>query len=263
MKAAAREGGEVHAAELTTRGHWESAWAVPPRWKLPSPFFVTTRNMQRILRRDVRPGMRVIELGCAPGKILAWAAARLGADVSGLDYSERGIEWSRTLFERLGIRADLRCEDVFHSTFARDHFDVVYSSGLIEHFDDPRQIVRVHVELTRPGGKAIIAIPDYGGLYGRLQRWLDPENLALHNLRIMHRAALAQLAPADLAASVITYRAGRLSPWQLSLERRLPQPLGRAATYVLNGVGLMQPFDVAPLCPLLVLEITRRLDSAC
>jgi SAM-dependent methyltransferase len=251
------------SATLTTRDHWDDAWAHPPRWKLPSPFFVTTRNMQRLLRPHVRPGMRVLELGCAPGKILAWVAAGLGAEVSGLDYSERGISWSRTLFTTLGIPADLRCEDVFKTTFASGSFDVVYSSGLIEHFEDPRDIVRTHVALLKPGGTAIIAIPDYGGLYGRLQRWCDPENLGIHNLDIMNVDALRQLAPPDLTRAVRTYHAGRLSPWQVSFERRLPARAGWLFSHLLNGVGLLQPVDVTPLCPLLVLELTRRMDTTC
>lgn len=248
---------------LTTRSHWEAAWSAPPRWKLPSSLFVTTRNMQRLLRPAVRPGMRVLELGCAPGKILAWVAARLEARVAGLDYSERGIGWSRKLFEALGIPVDLRCEDVFNNTFDPASFDVVYSSGLIEHFEDPRAIVRMHVLLAKPGGKAIIAIPDYGGIYGRLQLWLDPANLALHNLQIMNTDALLRLAPAELTGTVRSYRAGRLSPWQLSFERRLPRPVGRVTSYMLNGVGLLQPADIGPLCPLLVLEVTRRDEPAC
>jgi SAM-dependent methyltransferase len=152
---------------------------------------------------------------------------------------------------------------VFHTSFPPAGYDVVYSSGLIEHFDDPRNIVRAHVALVKPGGKALIAIPDYGGIYGRLQRWLDPENLGIHNLAIMSPQALAQLAPKDLAASVKVYRTGRFSPWQLSLERRLPGPFGKAAKYALNVAGLLQPVDIDPLCPLLVLEIGRRLEPAC
>lgn len=249
--------------ELTTRGHWEAAWAAPPRWRLPSPLFVSTRNIQRVLRPHVQPGMRVLELGCAPGKILAWLAARLGADVSGLDYSERGAAWSRQLFEALGLRADVRCEDLFRTTFGAGTFDVVYSSGLIEHFEDPREVVRLHVRLLRPGGTAIIAIPDYGGLYGRLQRWFDPENLSIHNLSIMSSDALVALAPPELSARVRSYRAGRFSPWQISFDRRWPRPLGRAIAHLLNAAGILQPVEIAPLCPLRVLEITRRLDRAC
>jgi hypothetical protein len=116
---------------------------------------------------------------------------------------------------------------------------------------------------VKPGGSTIIAIPDYGGIYGRLQGWFDPANLALHNLRIMRPDALAELAPPELSAAVRTYRAGRISPWQISLDRRLPRPVGLLASYVLNGIGLLQPVDIAPLCPLLVLEITRRANPAC
>lgn len=247
----------------TTRSHWDEAWTAPPRWRLPSPLYVTTRNMQRLLRPHVQPGMRVLELGCAPGKILAWVAAALGAEVSGLDYSERGITWSRTLFGALRIPADLRCEDVFKTSFTAGSFDVVYSAGLIEHFDDPRGIVRTHIELAKPGGKTIIAIPDYSGLYGHLQRWCDPQNLAIHNLEIMSVESLTRLVPDDLSGDVRVYRAGRLSPWQISFDRRLPALLGRAVAHLLNGVGLLQPVDFAPICPLLVLEVARRADPTC
>ena len=248
---------------LTTRAHWDETWAVPPRWRLPSSLSIATRNMQRLLRPHVRPGMRVLEVGCAPGKMLAWVAVVLGARTAGLDYSERGIGWCRTLFEKLGIPADFRCEDIFRTTLPPASYDLVYSSGLIEHFDDPREVVRAHVMLAKPGGKALLAIPDYGGLYGRLQRRLDPENLAIHNVSIMSPDALVRLAPADLSATVRAYRAGRISPWQLSLERALPRLLARGTAYLVNVLGLLQPADIPTVCPLLVLEITRRAEAAC
>ena len=181
---------DTTAHELTTRDHWDSAWERPPRWRLPSKLFVSTRNLQRVIAPHVRPGMRYLELGCAPGKMLAWVASDLGARVSGLDYSERGIEWARRLFDTLGLEADLRCEDVWSTTFDRGGFDVVFSAGLIEHFDDPSALVRQHVTLVKPGGRAIITVPNYGGIYGRLQGWFDPDNLALHNLSIMSTEAM-------------------------------------------------------------------------
>jgi 2-polyprenyl-3-methyl-5-hydroxy-6-metoxy-1,4-benzoquinol methylase len=244
--------------ELTTKAYWESAWSAQPRWRLPSRLVVATRNIQRILGPHVSPGIRVLELGCAPGKMLAWVAAARGAHVAGLDYSEQGIGWSRRLFETLGLCGDLRCEDVFQTTFEPDTVDLVYSCGLIEHFEDPRPVVRAHVQLVKPGGKAIIAVPDYGGIYGRLQRWFDPGNLALHNLEIMTPETLASLAPTDLSESVRAYRSGRLSPWHISFARRWPRPVARAVSYALNALALLQPVDIAPICPLLVVEITRR-----
>src|SRR5947207_15902867 len=130
-----------HPEELTTLAHWDEVWRKPPRMRLPSSLVVATRNLQRILRAHVRPGSSFLELGCAPGKLLAWVALRLGARVSGLDYSPTGIAWARELFDALGCKGDLRCEELFSTSFPRDAFDIVFSSGLIEHFDDPSTIV--------------------------------------------------------------------------------------------------------------------------
>jgi 2-polyprenyl-3-methyl-5-hydroxy-6-metoxy-1,4-benzoquinol methylase len=243
--------------ELTKRDHWDGVWVRRPRLRLPSKLLVSTRNLQRVIAPHVRPGMRYLELGCAPGKLLAWVASELEADVSGLDYSERGIEWAHQLFRSLGIRGDLRCEDVWKPSFEQRSFDIVFSAGLIEHFRDPASIVRVHVELLKPGGRALITVPNYGGLYGRLQRWFDPENLALHNLAIMNVEALLQLAPADLAAEVRAYPAGRISPWLVGIGRRWPRPLAVTISHLVNGLGLIQPLDVSALSPMLVLEIVR------
>lgn len=181
----------------------------------------------------------------------------LGARVAGVDYSPRGVAISRDLLRSLGVDGDVRCEDMFSTTFKPESFDVVFSAGVIEHFDDPREIVRSHVRLVRPGGKAIITIPNYGGLYGRLQRHFDPANLALHNLTIMTVDALRGLAPADLVTRARAYPAGRLSPWIVSFERRWPRLVARAVSHLLNGVGLVQPVEVCALCPTLVLECPR------
>lgn len=251
------------AGAKTTADYWDGAWSMSPRMRLPSGLWIGVRDLQRFLRRHVKPGMSVLEIGCAPGKTLAWLAKRLEAQVAGVDYSERGLAFARALFRALGIDGDLRCEDVFATTFPPGSFDVVFSVGVIEHFDDPREIVRRHVTLTKPGGIAVIAIPNYGGIYGRLQRRFDPANLAIHNLEIMSPPGLTVLAPSDLIDGVRAYPAGRLSPWLISFEKRWPAGLARTVSHLLNGVGLLQPMDVTPLCPTLVLELRRQGGRPC
>ena len=173
---------------LMTRDYWSKTYRREPRMRLPSSLFVGTRNIQRILLPHIKTQMSFLEIGCAPGKILAWVANTFDAHVSGVDYAETGIEMSKKLFLSLGIEADLRCEDIFDTTFESGSFDVVYSAGLIEHFNDPSDVVRRHIDLCKPGGISIIVIPNYGGIYGMIQKCLDPENLALHNLKIMKKS---------------------------------------------------------------------------
>jgi len=246
--------------ERTTRGYWENVWPAAPRMRLPVGADVSTRNLQRLLRSHVTAGARFLEIGCAPGKMLAWVAKVLRADVAGLDYAERGMLFCRSLFEALAIEADLRCEDVFSTTFLPGSFSVVFSAGVIEHFDDPREIVRRHVLLVEPGGKVVITVPNYGGIYGHLQRLFDPENLRHHNSSIMTASAMRALAPDDLVEDIRAYAFGRMSPWILSFDRRWPGGLTRAVQYLFNAIGWGQPCDIRALCPTLVLEMRRRAD---
>jgi 2-polyprenyl-3-methyl-5-hydroxy-6-metoxy-1,4-benzoquinol methylase len=239
----------------TAKSHWDAVWTTEPRLRLPRPYSIAELNLHRLLRRYVRAGSSFLEIGCAPGKTLAWVGARLGARVSGLDYSEIGIAFARRLFGSLELAGDLRCEDVFATTFERASFDVVYSAGVIEHFDDPRPLVTQHFDLVRPGGLALITVPNYGGWYGRLQGRLDPANLGIHNLGIMNPAALRALAPAGARASA--FYAGRFSPWLLSLDRTLPRALALLASHLGNALGQLQPWEVAALAPLVVLALEK------
>jgi 2-polyprenyl-3-methyl-5-hydroxy-6-metoxy-1,4-benzoquinol methylase len=207
--------------------------------------------------------MSVLEIGCAPGKTLAWLAKIGRCRVAGLDYSERGLGFTRDLFRALAIEGDLRCEGLDVTTFAPGSFDLVFSVGVIEHFDDPRDIVRQHVALTKPGGLTLVVVPNYGGLYGRIQARFDPANLLLHNLAIMTPEALVALQPREMVSEARAYAAGYLSPWLVNFDKRWPRVLAKGVTYFLNGVGLMQPFEIPSLCPSLVLELRRRDHPVC
>lgn len=241
----------------TERAHWDAAWGKPPRLRLPVPLLAETRDWMNLLRRYVRPGSRFLEIGCAPGKRLAWVGEKLGARVAGLDYSPTGVHWSREVARAVGVEADIREEDAFRTTFGESTFDVVYSAGVIEHFDDPREIVRVHVRLAKPGGVALIAIPRFHGWLERLQRRLDPANLAIHNLRIMTPEALRALAPADLAEVERCEPFGRISLSAVNLQGPLGA-LGWAIHGAVWGAAQLQPATLAPLAPQLLLVLRRK-----
>jgi 2-polyprenyl-3-methyl-5-hydroxy-6-metoxy-1,4-benzoquinol methylase len=207
--------------EITELEHWESAWAMRPRLRFPSGVDVGTRNVLRLLRRHLKPGMRYIELGCAPGKILSWVSREIKVPVSGIDYSPTGVETAMWLCDGLGIKADIRCEDAMDSSFKEGAFDLVFSCGLIEHFEDPTPMVAAHVKLLAPNGKALIAVPNYSGIYLKLQTWCDAENLKIHNLDIMNENSIRQLVPPSPTLSVNAFRYGKFSPSLISLSSRM------------------------------------------
>jgi SAM-dependent methyltransferase len=177
--------------------------------------------------------------------------------VAGLDYSPSGLEASRQLFAALKLDADLRREDVFETSFAPGSFDLVYSLGVVEHFDDPRILIKRHVDLLAAGGAAVITVPDYRRLYGWIQTRFDPRNLNIHNLDIMTVEAMRSLAPAEPGLRVRSFRFGRLAPSFISWDARWPGPVAFLTRLILNAAGMLQPFDIGWLCPWLVLEMRK------
>ena len=249
------------AGRKTDQAHWDVAWGLPVKPRLPSLLNVDVLNLTRLLRKYVTPGCRYIEIGCAPGKLLAWVAGVLRAEASGLDYSATGVAQCRALFDALRLPVKLYEADFFDHRLPLRSFDVVSSFGLIEHFDDARPVVRQHLELVRPGGVAVIAVPNYGGLYGKLQRRCDSANLDLHNVEIMNVDALRALAQDCGAESVRAFPFGNFSPWLVSLEKKLARPVARSLSVAANAVGLVQPATIEALAPLLVLEVRMGRES--
>ncbi len=91
-------------------------------------------------------------------RILAWAGER-GATVYGIDISPPTVIQARGAFSRTtplhGAVADVR--DI---PFLDDAFDIVYSMGTIEHFDETEQAVREIARVLKPGGRAIVGVPN-------------------------------------------------------------------------------------------------------
>lgn len=227
---------------------------------MPSRFWIDVRNWQRVLSNNLKKGDKVIEIGCAPGKVLSWIAFRTQAKVSGIEYSKVGFENTIELLGHLKIDADIRCEDVFETSFPTESFDVVYSAGLIEHFEDPRPIVEAHFRLCRPGGKVVISIPNFSGIYGSLLKRFDPEAYSIHNVQIMNAKSLAALAPMHLVSDCRTELCGKLSLWLINLPKTLPRAIRWGIQMGGNVFGLLQPIEIPFLCPLFVLIAEKKSD---
>jgi len=90
-------------------------------------------------------------------RILVWAA-RQGAQAFGVDISRSIVEQARSAFAGVSLRASVA--DIRELPFADASFDAVYSMGTIEHFRDPERALAEMVRVLRPGGCAIIGVPN-------------------------------------------------------------------------------------------------------
>jgi 2-polyprenyl-3-methyl-5-hydroxy-6-metoxy-1,4-benzoquinol methylase len=236
----------------TTAEHWNGQYDSIPSPRFWSPFDPTVSDVCRLLTKIVRPSSSFLEIGCAPGKYLGAISSKLGARVSGLDYSENGIEITRRFMASIGENADLRCEEMAKATFPTAAFDTVFSIGFIEHFDNPAPVVARHLEFVKPGGAAVMLVPNYGGWIGRIQGVLDPANLAILNIDMMRPAAMRALVDPDVATPQSFYF-GRPSLWQLSLSKHMPAIAASALQRAGGLISNVFPSGIPRISPMIAL----------
>jgi 2-polyprenyl-3-methyl-5-hydroxy-6-metoxy-1,4-benzoquinol methylase len=239
--------------DLAGQAHWDKRTGIA-KPRSPSKLNSTVGDLTALLEPHVKPGSRVLEVGCAPGKFLLWCALEKSANVCGVEYAENSHKMTSRLFADADVIADIRKEDFMQTTFEPRTFDVIYSFGVVEHFDDPQPMVQKHFDMLKPSGTAIITLPNFGGGYGWLAKHMDRENYEQHNITIMSESGLLALAPE--AAKARSYSFGRVSAWQLPWGN-FPRSIERLACYGINAAALLQPVQIKLLCPWLVLEMER------
>jgi SAM-dependent methyltransferase len=181
--------------ELTDVQFWENYWA---NCTLPS-IIDYKFSFERCLANQLNKALQgtsgeILEVGCAPGKWLAFAAQELGLKPSGIEYSKAGMEATLKNFSLLGIEPGFVEYGNFFEIRPHSQFDVVMSLGFIEHFDRVDIVVEKHIQWLKNGGCLVLGIPNFRGIYYPMQKVLDPTLLDKHNLTIMNLKYFCHLA---------------------------------------------------------------------
>jgi len=136
------------------------------------------------------PEYKVIEVGCAPGKYLANFHRTFGYKPYGVEYSEKGVEITKEHFRAAHLDPEgVIYADFFDKNFHEAHkekYDVVFSRGFIEHFDDVKRVVELHSNLIKKGGYMVIMIPNLSGINKVIAKILNRSSYNLHNVSIMN-----------------------------------------------------------------------------
>jgi 2-polyprenyl-3-methyl-5-hydroxy-6-metoxy-1,4-benzoquinol methylase len=125
---------------------------------------------------SVEPGLRVLEVGCGAGGVLA-AFAERGAQVTGVDLHAPSIEYARRRFADEGARFELA--DVYDVDPAEldGPFDLVLLKDTIEHIHDQRRFFARLGAFLAPAASVFMAFPPWQMPFGGHQQICDHRGL--------------------------------------------------------------------------------------
>lgn len=127
------------------------------RWWDPTSEFrplheINPLRLEWINAKAPLAGKTVLDIGCGGG-ILAESMARKGADVTGIDLSEKALKVAdlHSLESGVQVRYELISAEAMA---AREpgRYDVVTCMEMLEHVPDPAAIVHACATLVKPGG---------------------------------------------------------------------------------------------------------------
>ena len=197
-----------------------------------------------------RKRLRILNAGCGSGE-LSFRLAAAGHDVVGIDPASEYVTLAERGAHAIGLQ---RCSfevSTIESFTAREPFDCVVATDVLEHIEDDRTAFDRLVDLVKPGAPVVITVPAMQSLFGfhdeQLGHYRRYSKTTLR--RLMERRCTMQfvryfgasLIPVCLLYSRILRRAypvaesgdSQRSPLLapvlqsvLTLESRIPAPLG-------------------------------------
>jgi len=133
----------------------------------------------------LKPGMKVLEVGCAEGAFLSKIKIDFNVDCVGLELNESACESAKSR----GLDVNLETIQAFSENHIEE-FDVVCSFQVLEHISDVYSFIEAMTKTLKKGGKLIIGVPNDDSFYGKLESVL---NMPPHHMGLWNKKSLSSL----------------------------------------------------------------------
>ncbi|KAK8569429.1 hypothetical protein V6N13_046484 [Hibiscus sabdariffa] len=125
------------------------------------PGFVSTGGIDTtkefVAKLDLKPGQKVLDVGCGIGGGDFYMAQEFGVYVVGIDLSINMIAIALERANGLNCAVEFEVADCTTITYPDNTFDVIYSRDTILHIQDKPALFRSFYKWLKPGGKVLIS----------------------------------------------------------------------------------------------------------
>ena len=158
--------------------YWEDVWETVriPQEKRAEDI----HEIHHILTKILPIGKsELIEIGCAPGSWLAYFHKCFHYSASGIEQARRACEKTIENLRIQEVPGEIFLGDFFE--FKHEPYDVVFSTGFIEHFQDVAPVIQRIVDLcASKGGLVITIVPSMQGINRWISKTFRPHVAAGH-----------------------------------------------------------------------------------
>ena len=191
---------------MSTADYYERYWTVDGYGPLEGSGIPPAGGL---VRECVTPESHVLDMGCGNGRAAGPLLVSCGARYVGIDISHTAVAAAR----ELGLDARV-IEDAAALPFEADTFDFVLSVEVLEHLFRPDLAAAEIARVLRPGGTAVITVPNVAywrhrvdlALLGRWNPYGDDQSVQAPwrdpHIRFFNRGALARMLGQSGFASV-------------------------------------------------------------
>jgi ubiquinone biosynthesis O-methyltransferase len=118
------------------------------------------------------PGMNILDVGCGTGNF-SIKMARKGANVTGIDISEKMLEIARNRASQEELTIEFKKMDSQSLMFPDNFFDAVFSMATIEFLSNAQKMIEEMFRVCKKGGSIVLGTINKDSDWGKLYQ--DPE----------------------------------------------------------------------------------------
>jgi ubiquinone biosynthesis O-methyltransferase len=117
---------------------------------------------------DLLPNKLILDIGCGCGRLSIMCASMGAERVIGFDYAERAIKIANLILQCSGLRnVTFHVGDVAQVLSREDlKFDIVIMSEVIEHLQNPLEVLTKIKGLLKEGGWLVVSCPNFSNFRG-------------------------------------------------------------------------------------------------